>query len=144
MNVSHPPPLSRIPPLLSAQPSSLLLTSKTPCLVFLFFWPFFLRFCCWLLILHLLLSVETSRGQVQGFFFLPHSSVSSPSTSMASIVLCIPVVSDHECPPLWLVREAKGTQCLADGGKSLSPPVLLDPLIHVSNSQWKRTNFFSG
>lgn len=51
------------------------------------------------------------------------------------------IISVHHCGQSRRPRECTtGTQCLAGGGMSLVPPVLLHPLIHVSNAQWKRTN----
>ena len=120
------------------------------------FWSFLLRFCCWLLIFHLLLSVLTFiGGHVQGFF--PPSLYSEktiyihgfhcplyPGDSRSKcpgVLHSQFIISVHHCGQSRRPRECTtGTQCLAGGGMSLVPPVLLDPLIHVSNAQWKRTN----
>lgn len=82
---------------LLARDCSLLLASKIPYLVFPFFWPFSLRFCCCLLIFYLLLSMmQFPKDQSKAPFFSYSilSSESSSSTSMASLAFCIPVIPD--------------------------------------------------
>ena len=127
---------------LSADSFSLLLASKTPYLGFLFFWPFLPGFCFWILIFYLLLSVLAfPEDQSKALSSLSLYSHHSPSTFMASIALCIPVISNlclqescthwfamsvHHCGrPREPGEHMAGAQSLAGRGIRPAPPVLL-------------------